>query len=174
MKTIFSSLIFFSFLWLTSCGSVSVSSDFDRNADFSQYKTFAYHQEGLEKLEMNSLDKKRVVTAIGKNLAAKGFTPVQDANAADLIVSISAANKNRVVVDRWYDPWFFYGPFWQNPMQTRNYREGTLVIDLVDAKQNTLVWQGIGTGINLDRLEEKSVVVPKAVDEILAKFPPKK
>lgn len=174
MKTIFSSLIIFTLFFLTSCATVNVSSDFDRNANFSQYKTFAYHQEGLEKLKMNSLDKKRIITSISENLTSKGLIQAENTTAADLIVSISAANKTRVVVDHWYDPWFFYGPFWQNPMQTRNYREGTLVIDLVDAKQNILVWQGIGTGINLDRLEEKSTLIPKAVGEILAKFPPKK
>lgn len=174
MKSLLSTFILFCLVLFTSCNTVRVSSDFDRNTDFSKYKTFTFHEGEINKLKMNSLDKKRIITTIGKKLVEKSLTPVQSLSNADLIVNISAYNKNRIIIDApWYDPWL-YGPLWRNPYNMRNYHEGTLVIDLIDAKQNTLVWQGIGTGLDLDNIEKKAIDIPKSVNEILAKFPPVK
>ncbi len=52
--------------------------------------------------------------------------------------------------------------------------EGSLYIDLIDAKTNELVWQGIGssqlyTGSDIDRRDEK---IREIVSEILAEYPP--
>lgn len=58
-------------LALTSCGTVSVSSDYDRNVNFQQFKTFAFHEKGLNNLKMNDLDKRRVVAAVQQNLEEK-------------------------------------------------------------------------------------------------------
>lgn len=164
-------------LFFTSCGTVSVTSDYDRSANFAQYKTYAFHKEGLDELKMNDLDKRRVVKAIASEMVEKGFKVIPHESHADIIINISAKTQKRVEVDRpfynpWWGPWG-YGGYWDRPA-VRTYKDGTLIIDFVDAKSNTLVWQGVGKGLNLYDLKSKAERIPKAVDEVLAKYPPVK
>ena len=73
MKTfkLFSYLLFISVI-LISCGSVKVASDFDSEADFSQYKTFAFYKSGIDKVEISDIDKKRILKSIQNTLLNKG------------------------------------------------------------------------------------------------------
>ncbi len=42
-----------------------------------------------------------------------------------------------------------------NRTWSSNYNEGAIIIDLIDSKTNKLVWQGIGSGISVDRPQAK-------------------
>ena len=57
----------------SSCSSVKVSSDYDREASFSSYKTYAFTQEA-EALPVGDLNRKRILDAVTNELSAKGFT----------------------------------------------------------------------------------------------------
>ncbi|HZU53867.1 MAG TPA: DUF4136 domain-containing protein, partial [Holophagaceae bacterium] len=59
--------------------------------------------------------------------------------------------------------------------QTHSYREGTLAIEIVDARTNQLVWQGVDEGVltGLDTPDKANDAVASAVKDTLAKFPPK-
>lgn len=57
---------------------------------------------------------------------------------------------------------------------TSNYNTGSLVIDLVDAKTQKLVWQGIGDGISVDSPKAKQKQIPEIVTDIMAKYPPER
>ncbi|WP_294822664.1 DUF4136 domain-containing protein, partial [uncultured Flavobacterium sp.] len=74
MKTVkLLSLLFVTALTV-SCSSVRVSSDYDEAANFDQYKTYGYLKDGIDKLEVSDLDKKRIMRAIDAELQKKGFT----------------------------------------------------------------------------------------------------
>lgn len=160
-------------LAVTSCNTVRVSTDYDRNANFDQYKTFAFHQQGLTDLKMNDLDKRRVVEAIGQALVIKGMTAATAETNADLVINLAAKNKTRVNVNPSYDPWWG-GPYWGSSQNVSQYKEGTLILDFIDRRQNTLVWQGVGEGLNVSDIQSKADKIPLAVEEILAKYPPKR
>lgn len=159
------------FLSLSACNTVRVSTDFDRNANFDQYQSFAFHQAGLSDLNMNDLDKRRVVDAVTQTLTAKGMTLASSENIADLVINISATNKTKVNVEPYYDPWW-YGPYWGRTQRVSQYREGTLILDFIDRRQNTLVWQGVGAGLNVSDIQRKADKIPEAVQTILSKYPP--
>ncbi|HEX9934354.1 MAG TPA: DUF4136 domain-containing protein, partial [bacterium] len=57
------------------------------------------------------------------------------------------------------------------PGHAVRYKEGTLVIDIVDQTKKDMVWQGIGKDV-LDHNDPSAGLV-EAVDEILKPFPPK-
>ena len=73
MKTIkfFPLLLLF---FIASCSSVRVNSDYDKKVDFAQYKTFAFYKNGIDKVEISDLDKKRILHSIDDALTSKGFT----------------------------------------------------------------------------------------------------
>ena len=52
---------------LASCASVSVASDYDKEVDFNNYKTFAFYKTGIDKAEISDLDKRSILRAIEAN-----------------------------------------------------------------------------------------------------------
>ncbi len=52
--------------------------------------------------------------------------------------------------------------------------EGTLYIDIIDAKTNELVWQGMGTAPIVRDMEKKEIRIKEIVAKILEKYPPEK
>ena len=54
------------------------------------------------------------------------------------------------------------------------YSNNELILDLIDARTNKLVWQGIGSGISVDSPRSKQKQIPEIVAEIMANYPPKR
>ncbi len=69
-----------------------------------------------------------------------------------------------------YGGWAGYPP----EIETRNYRQGTLGIDVVDAARKALVWQGIAEARVTKKMRENpGNTLDTIVTEILASFPPR-
>ncbi|MCW8981518.1 MAG: DUF4136 domain-containing protein [Altibacter sp.] len=159
---------------VASCTTVRVATDYDREANFSTYNTYAFYKPGIDKAKISDLDKKRILRAIDTELMAKGMNKSE---SPDLLVSIFTKERERVDVYNnnfgfgWgWNPWWF-GNGYNTSVSTRT--EGTLYIDLIDAKTNELVWQGMGTSNLVTRdIDKKEERIRKIVNEILAKYPP--
>ena len=61
-----------------------------------------------------------------------------------------------------------------NRTWSTHYNSGSLIIDMIDAKTQKLVWQGIGDGISVDSPKSKQKQIPEIVAEIMANYPPQK
>ena len=161
-------------LVLSSCSSVKVATDYDRQVNFNQYETFAFFKPGIDKAEISDLDKKRILRAIEAEMLEKGFRLSED---PDLLVSIFTETEENVNIYHnnmaygygWgWSPWY-----WGAGMHNINTNtEGTLYIDLIDAQQKELVWQGMGTAVLAKDVERKQKKINEIVDEILEKYPP--
>lgn len=159
---------------LASCSTVRVATDYDKEVNFSQYNSFAFFKPGIDKAEISDLDKKRILRAIESELMAKGMTKSE---TPSLLVSIFTKERERVDV---YNNSFGYGWNW-NPWYYGSYNtsnvsrstEGTLYIDLIDAKTNNLVWQGMGNAdLVTSSMEKKEERIQEIVMKILAEYPP--
>ena len=162
---------------LASCSSVRVYQDYDKNVNFNQYKTYAYQKSGIDKVEISDLDKKRILKAIDEQLLAKGFTKSE---TPDLLVNIFTKEREQVDVNQ-FNAGFGYGwGFGWNPFgfglntSVNRYTEGTLFIDLIDAKKKELVWQGEGEGTLTKDTNRKDKVIQEFVTKILSQYPPVK
>ncbi|WP_458627661.1 DUF4136 domain-containing protein [Winogradskyella sp. PC D3.3] len=171
--------VFLLLLILASCSSVKVAADYDREANFNNYKTFAFFKPGIDKAEINDIDKRRILRAIEAELMAKGYTKSEN---PDMLVSIFTKSNQRVDVynNAWgYGAWGWggYGGWgWRsgwNNNQVSTTTEGVLFIDLIDANKKELIWQGSGTGNletrNIDKKEER---IKEFVAQMLMQFPP--
>jgi hypothetical protein len=158
-------------LLMVSCSSVRVTTDYDTQVDFAKYRTFAFYKTGIDKAPISDLDKKRIMRAVESELLAKGM---RKSSNPDVLVSLFTKSRERINVNDnrfggfWY-PWY-YGP---NQMNVSQYTEGTLFIDLLDAKKKELVWQGVGTGaLRMTDVRRKERRIKEFVKEIMAKYPP--
>ena len=161
---------------VASCSSVSVNSDYDKNVDFSSYKTYAFFKAGIDKVEISDLDKRRILHAIDEQMAAKGFTKSEN---PDLLINIFTKSREQVNVNQFNAGWgygwgFGWNPYMMGGSQTNvsTSTEGTLYIDIINAKTKELVWQGIGTGYLTTNAEKKDERIAEFVAKILEKYPP--
>lgn len=170
-------------LVVTSCSSIRVATDYDKSANFDNFKTFAFFKTGIDKAEINDLDKRRILRAIESELLAKGFTKSE---TPDLLISLFTKSNQRVDVynNTWgmgawgwggWGPWGGFGPGWgwgYNQPSVSTSTEGTLFIDLIDANKKELVWQGMGTGYLSRNMDKKEALIKEFVSKIMEKYPP--
>lgn len=161
-------------LVMTSCSTVKVATDYDREVNFSQYQTYAFFKPGIDKAEISDLDKKRILRSLDEEMQQKGFTK---SNNPDLLISIFTKTKENVNI---YNNAYGYGYGWGwNPWYwgsgyntVSSTTEGTLYIDLIDAEKKELIWQGMGTAALSSKVEQKQERINEIVEEILEKYPP--
>ncbi|WP_339754730.1 DUF4136 domain-containing protein [uncultured Winogradskyella sp.] len=165
---------------LTSCSSVRVAADYDKEANFDNYKTFAFFKPGIDKAEINDIDKRRILRAIEAELMAKGMTKSEN---PDMLVSIFTKSNQRVDIynNAWgagawgwggYGGWG-WGGYGGNQVSTST--EGMLFIDFIDANKKELIWQGSGTGYLVTKnVEKKEARIKEFVSKTMEQFPPEK
>src|ERR1700727_1159193 len=74
-----------------------VKTDYDRNANFSQYKTYSWEKVQTQ----DSLWVDRIKEAVNTALAAKGWTPVQ--SGGDVAIVAVETTQNQQTLDTFYD-----------------------------------------------------------------------
>ncbi len=157
---------------LASCSSVSVNSDYDKKVDFTQFKTYAYLKNGVDKVQISDLDKKRILRSIDEVMATKGLTKSE---SPDMLVSIFTKESERLDVYNQGGFGWNWSPYWGMGIGYTNVSstpEGTLYIDLIDAKSKELIWQGEGTGYLTKDREKKDERIKEFVAKILTQYPP--
>src|SRR6202795_3099772 len=162
----------FSLVALSTVLAQNVRTDFDHQANFSQYKTYSWQ----EIKPANSLWDARIKNAVDAQLAAKGWTQV-DSGGDVAIVAIKTTQTQRTL-QTFYDGfgggwgWRGFGGMGDATTTEQDYKEGTLVVDLYDAKAKQLIWRGSAE----DTLSNKEAKNEKNLDKGVAKmfkgFPP--
>jgi len=161
---------------ISSCGSISVYADYEKSAPFSQYRTYAFSKREIDKVEISTLDKKRILKALENKLTEKGFI---QSDQPDLLISFFTKSTQRV--DVWNNGgWGWgWGPNWGwgpgmgwGGTFVSTVSEGTLFVNFIDTQKNELVWQGQGTGILKQDPEKKEIIIKDFVEQILNQYPP--
>lgn len=173
MKNIFLLLIT---LILSSCSSIKVFSDYDRNIDFSNYETFAYFKPEIDKVDISDLDKRRILKALDSEMNLKGLSKSE---TPDLLIGFTTKAKEQIYVNTgnnfgwgwgWgFNPWF-WGNGGYNSVSTRT--EGTLYVNIIDAATKQLIWQGKGRGGINEFMKNRDELISLFIHEIIENYPP--
>ncbi len=172
MKKLYAAVMVMLMVLSTGCSSVRVRTDFDRDADFSMYRTYSWlpPKEDGQGMMRSELVRRHVVAAVDRELAEAGFRKVER-EKADLLVTYYIGARNRVDVTHYgyrYGVWGRYGP---GGVSVRRYREGSLVLDLVDRKSRQLVWRGWASTA-LHGRENIADDINRSAKELLKRYPP--
>jgi hypothetical protein len=154
---------------LVSVAHAGVKVDYDTQVDFTEFGSFGW-MKGTP--APNELVQKRIESAVESELAARGLSPAAD--DADLLVVTHASVSKQLRIDA--DTWGYRGR-WRGGWGTTtvNVSEipvGTLVVDLVDAGSNELVWRGIASETIASNPEKSEKRINKVVRKLFKKFPP--
>ena len=149
-----------------------VKTDYDRAANFSQYKTYSW--EKVQTADPLWVD--RIEAAVNAALAAKGWTPVK--SGGDISIIAMEINRDHQTLNTYYDDfgggwgWRGFGGFGESTTTSDTYTVGTLVVDLFDAKTKMLVWRGVSSGMLSDKSEKNIKNLNKGVQKMFQHFPP--
>lgn len=158
-------------LALAGCATTSVRTDYDRETDFSRYRTYSLKPGQLADdnagATPDTLVRNRIHGALKQELDQRGFEPGAEGQA-DMIVTYGAGVETRreLIENLGGSGNWNYGG---NDIWARDVQEGTLVVDVIDADSQRLVWRAVTTGQNKDFRSAK--FIRKAVDKALEKFP---
>jgi hypothetical protein len=170
---------------LAGCAAAPLmpTTDYDRTADFSAYSSFQWLRDdpliipdGRDP-EVSPLNVQRIMTAIDRELAAKGYHKAPNRESADFVVSFTVGTRDKIDI---YDfppayngPWYWHSRYWGQGVVSGTYREGTLAIDVFDQRTRAPVWHGrVSKRITSAVLDDTETAINEAVSAILAEFPP--
>jgi len=147
-----------------------ISTDFDHNVDFGNYKTYSWG-----KLETDSsFWDERVKSAIDNQLAAKGWRPVS--SGGDVIVNAFGKTHSEHTIDTFYEGeawlWRGFGNFATSTMTVDTYKVGTLVVDMFDPHTKNLIWRGVASDTLFSNPEKNTRKLDGEVRKMLLHFPP--
>jgi hypothetical protein len=155
------------------CTGIRVSSDFDRKADFSKYKTFNFSKE-VDKVTLNDLNRRRLKDAITREMEAKGY---QISTTPDILVNAFVKGRTKYTATATTNS--FGGPFmymrgWGSSntyVDVNKSIEGTLFIDLIDVQERKMIWEGVAEGLVNPRTESREDNINSVVGLIFKDFP---
>jgi hypothetical protein len=155
----------------TSALAQKITTESAPKASFASYKTFMWIKEPKVG---DPLLKQRIIDDVTAQLRAKGWQPLSQ--GADVAVAAHVATRTEQTLNTFYDGfgggWRWGGGFGSATTTVNTYEEGTLVVDLFDAKTQEAVWRGTATQDVSSNPEKQSKNIDKAVQKLFSKFPP--
>jgi hypothetical protein len=202
----------------------NVQTDFDHQADFSQYKTYQWQTV----LAADSLWETRIENAVNGQLSAKGWAQLPTNNSAEsngstqpgngaqsplpppppvpqltgfpqltslpqlpasqpkpkpvcvtsapcVVIVAFQATQNRKSLQAFYDGmggWRPGGSMGEATVSEQDFKEGTLVVNMYDAKTKQILWHGAVEGTLSDKADKNEKNLNKAVAKMFKNFPP--
>jgi hypothetical protein len=174
LQRIATALIGMMFLFAGGAAAQQVKTDYDRRANFTQYKTYSWeHVKTKDPLFVD-----RIKNAVNIALAAKGWTQVE--SGGDVSIVAIQMTSNQETLNTFYNGFgggwgwrrFGGGGFGEATTTTETYTVGTLVVDLFDAKTKTLLWRGSSSDTLSNNSDKNIKNLDKGVEKMFKQFPP--
>lgn len=161
-------------LLLIGCSSSKVFYDYDKETNFTSYKSFNFFDDAGEGL--NQLDIKRIKERITKQLEAKG---VHYAEKPDIFINFfskkrESENRNTIGIGIGGGRNIGFGISGGIPISEKKIVQ-SLTIDFVEASNNQLIWQGVIESEFNENYSpyQKEEYYTKTITKVLNKYPPK-
>ena len=175
-------------VWFLLAAGAALGQDvrynFDKNADFSKFKTYKWVAI-KDAPKINDLTEKQIIDAVDAELATKGLSKVSD-ESANLFIGYQAAVGQEKQFTSYSSDWGYGGGWYRGGWyggaggmstttgQTSTIYVGQLAVDMYDPANHDLVWRGVASKtINPKAKPEKQEKnLAKAVKKLLKNYPP--
>ena len=161
-------------LFAGALSAQQVKTDYDRSANFGQYKTYSWEQVKTK----DALDVDRIKNAVNVSLMAKGWTQVE--SGGDVSIVAMEITHNQQTLNTFYNGFgggwgwrrFGGGGFGEATTTTETYKVGTVVVDLFDTKSKQLIWRGAASDTLSNNSDKNIKNLDKGVEKMFKNFPP--
>ncbi len=183
MRSALFAVVLVALLGATSAKSQDIRYNFDKNADFSKFRTYKW-VTFKDAQKLNDLLDKQIRSAVDAELTTKGLTKVDD-DSASLFIGYQAGISQEKQFTSYSTDWGYGGGWyhggWYGPGgtstttgQTSTIYIGQLALDMYDSTSRELVWRGLASKtINAKAKPDKQEKnLRKAVSKLLKSYPP--
>lgn len=176
--------LFMILLSVSSCKPVfKVQTETIQDISSAKYKSFKFFNPNdmpASNFAFSDKNKKIIYDAVAAELKTRGFTSIQQ---SDLIIKIQGGTSQQIKNqprNSYYDPIYGYNSTYGNPYYWSNNpwmnddiskKSTSIIIDVLNAHNRKLMWEGVGTGVLGDRPEQVENRIREAIIQIFAKFP---
>jgi hypothetical protein len=178
-----------------ACTHADVKTDFDPAADFNRFQVFAFAgltDPSSSEVSGDSQARKRIESIIAEELTNKGLRQVELNENPDVLIHYVISIKDKQVVQSsnpagtgygWrggYGSGSGYGAGGYRPSggyglnTTYEYKEGTLIIDLVEPGEKELIWRATIVANLQDQTEENMELAKEGIVKAFKEYPPNK
>ena len=175
-------------LWLVACAGLHVRTDHDPEVRFEDYRSYAWLDPPLRErpreadelapdpFTHNTLIDQRLRAEVEQVLGERGFEKVES-QSADFLLRYHLLSRERIESSPAYAAGGFGrhhyvgGGVYYGGIQS--YREGTLVLDLVDPETERITWRGWSDRRNRGAHPDADALIAD-VKHILERFPPER
>jgi Domain of unknown function (DUF4136) len=166
MKTKFALAVLLSITSAIAIGQ-TVSVNYNHSQSFSAYHTYAWGSNNTNQIQ-NSILAQVAQTDIDNAMVAKGFTKVTEAQNPGIILLASGGMRQQTSYSAWGMRGIGGGMGGITPQQNV---EATLVVDLYDAKTQSLIWRGIGQDTLGTNGGKNQQMVQNAINKMFKQWP---
>jgi len=179
-KIIGTTLLFGLLATLAGCSSLEVNYDYDMNVDWSHYQTYAWMGGNSSASSVSAgavvdsgLLDQRIRKSIEWEMEQRN---ISTSDNPDVLVVYHIGSEEKLQVTDWgYRYSDYYWGYGGRQIDVYEFTTGTLVIDIIDAETENLIWRGNGTKV-IDTTqrspEEMQERIDNVVNKIMASFPP--
>ena len=157
----------------TGCSTIRVETDFDPDADFERLKTYKWieHTKKTDSRMMKDpLIRGHVIKAVENEMDAKGYFKAVNENP-DFLIAFYAGSREKVDVTHHHYRYGRWGRFRGRDISVRKYQEGTLIVDIIDARTKQLAWRSWARS-TLHGRENVAEDIQASVKKMLHRYPP--
>jgi hypothetical protein len=144
-----------------------VSVNYNHSQNFSQYHTYAWGSNNANKMQ-NSILAQVAEQDINSAMQAKGLQMVQENQNPDIILLANGGLRQQTSYSAWGMRGIGGGMGGISPEQNV---EGTMVVDLYDAKTQSLIWRGIAQNTLNNNGNKNQQMVQKAIQKMFKQWP---
>lgn len=177
---------------LSGCSAYQYYAIKSNTSSFNKYRSFAWLPATDSSRYYNDIADEKIKDAVTAGLEKRGLTLLT--SRPDLLVRYTIEVRDRVraynypayvygpgivyrgVARNRYGRYFYYSYGASFPVYIGSdieqvpYREGTLIIDLIERRNHKVIWRGYGVG-DVDNPERAISAIPEVVEGILNKLP---
>ena len=178
MKTFIKTIAITGLSLMAACGpTLNISTDYDKSVNYSTIKTYKIDRSETAG-QVNSIQLNRIEGLIRKEFDQRDL--MEGTEKPDILVNVVAVlkTKNSISVDASnYRLGGIYRPYgyWSAPghatIREQSYQEGSLLIDVIDAKTRKLLWTGTLMAEINGRPKNSGKGLEKAIAKLMQEFP---
>ena len=169
------------------CGNpITISTDYDKEADFTKYKTFGFLKWNEQSSQIvNDIDQRRLETAVANELTKRGLT--RSEGIGDCMIGFHVVVETKTGTSSYtnyygnmgyygyggfgYGYGYPYGGGATTTTSTYEYQVGTVIIDQFDVETRKLIWEGVAQGEVTGDRKNREENINYNIERMFANYP---
>jgi hypothetical protein len=119
----------------------------------------------------NSITNRALRASVADAFATRGYVDVEW--MPDFVVAVYASARDKLDLSDWQFGYYNWPHWWDTmpPHAIAQYKEGTVIVDVIDPETLDLLWRGSATATLGDTPEQNTTALQQAAVAIVEKFP---